>query len=157
MTLLTDAFWSGTVAGLASAVAAAAAARREGKPAAAAVNAVSHWLWGDTAARQSSLSAKYTLTGFATNHAACIFWATGYEALRRALPRQVWAALASSAAITATAYVVDYHVVPKRLTPGYELRLSRRGLALVYASIALALPLREVLFSGRRRRTAAQV
>jgi hypothetical protein len=143
--LIADAVRSGTIAGIASAATAAAAARREGQPPAAAMNVVSHWLWGDKAARQDTVSVKYTLTGFATNHAACIFWAFLYETLRRRAGRGALGALASSAATTATAYVVDYHVVPRRLTPGYELRLSGRGLALVYASIALALPLTEIL------------
>jgi hypothetical protein len=39
------------------------------------------------------------------------------------------------------AYVVDYHVVPKRLTPGIESRLSCRSLLLVYVVLALSLGL----------------
>jgi hypothetical protein len=34
---------------------------------------------------------------------------------------------------------VDYHVVPRRLTPGFEMRVSKSALALVYAALALGL------------------
>jgi hypothetical protein len=54
--------------------------------------------------------------------------------------------------VAAAAYVTDYHVVPKRLTPGWELRISPRSLLATYAVLALALPLRGLL-GGRRRRS----
>jgi hypothetical protein len=41
--------------------------------------------------------------------------------------------------VTAGAYVVDYHLVPKRLTPGFEERLSPGALALVYAALGVSL------------------
>ncbi len=41
--------------------------------------------------------------------------------------------------ITATAYVVDFNVIPKRLAPGFERRLSRRSLLMVYVAFALGL------------------
>jgi len=36
-------------------------------------------------------------------------------------------------------------LVPKRLTPGWESRISRRSLAAIYAVLALSLPLRGLL------------
>jgi hypothetical protein len=47
--------------------------------------------------------------------------------------------LAAGAATSAIAYVADYHVVPKRFTPGFEKRLSGGALATVYGVLALAL------------------
>ena len=44
-----------------------------------------------------------------------------------------------SAAITTAAYVVDFNLTPRRLTPGFEKRLSKRGLFIVYATFALGL------------------
>jgi hypothetical protein len=46
--------------------------------------------------------------------------------------------------VSAAAYVTDYHVVPKRLTPGFELRVPRLALAGVYAALALGLSLRDL-------------
>jgi hypothetical protein len=152
--VLRGALIGGTLAAVASTAAAILAARAQAIPAAGAVNAVSHWAWGDAAAaRQDRVSVRYTLTGLLTNHAASIFWAFFYERLRpRAGALTPGGALARGAAVSGIAYLVDYHVVPRRLTPGYELRLSNRSLALIYGAIALALPLCDLL---RRRRPAA--
>jgi len=149
MNLLLDALVSGTIAGIATTAAAAGAAHREGTPAVAPVNAVSHVLWGDEAGRHDELSARYTGTGFITNHAACVFWAGIYEVLRRRIGGGALGALASGPAVSALAYVVDYHLVPRRLTPGYELRLSGRGLSAIYTALALSLPLRAILARTR--------
>jgi hypothetical protein len=46
--------------------------------------------------------------------------------------------------VAATAYVVDYHVVPRRLTPGFELRLRGAAFAGVFATLALGLAAREL-------------
>jgi hypothetical protein len=149
MRTLPDALVSGTLAGIASAAIGTLAARAQGQAPAALLNAVSHVLWGERAARQDAASARYTATGFVINHAASIFWAACYEALRRRAPRGPAGALASAAATAALAYVVDYHLMPRRLTPGYELRLKGPQMAIIYAAIALSLPLRELL---RRQR-----
>lgn len=146
--LLAEALVSGTIAGIATTAAAAAAARREGTTAAAPVNAVSHVVWGDEAGSQDDVSLRYTGTGFVTNHAASVMWAGVYELLRRRVGAGALGALACGPAVSALAYVVDYHMVPRRFTPGYELRLSGRGLGAVYGALALSLPLR-ALFRGR--------
>ena len=65
--------------------------------------------------------------------------ASAAEATRRGL------LVCATAYVSATAYVTDYCVVPKRLTPGFELRLPRRALAPIYAALALGLSLRDVL------------
>jgi hypothetical protein len=145
MGTFSDALISGTLAGIASAATATAAGRATGAAPAAALNAVSHVLWGDRAAQQNAASGRYTVTGFVINHAASIFWATCYSALRRRVGRGPAGALASAAATAGLAYFVDYHLVPRRLTPGYELRLSGKQIALIYAAIALSLPLGDLL------------
>jgi hypothetical protein len=41
--------------------------------------------------------------------------------------------------VSALAYVTDYHVIPSRFTPGFELSLSRRSFPSLYAALALGL------------------
>lgn len=121
---------SGTLAGAAAAIAASLAGRRQAGTYAAPLNATSHVVWGDEAARHDRVSAKYTGTGALIHYGAALFWAGMYEALPGRAPLR--------AALTAlTAYVVDYHVVPRRLTPGFELRVSPAALAGVYGALAL--------------------
>jgi hypothetical protein len=141
---------SGTLAAAAVMLAASLASRRATGSYASALNATSHFLWGDRAARRHGYSMKYTGIGFAANYGASVFWALFYEALGSGKRRGAARALRDGALVSALAYAVDYHVVPKRLTPGFELRLPDRALAGVYAALAVGLALRDVV----RRRAA---
>lgn len=144
-TALRRAVISGTLAGITSAAAAALTGKRETGSYAAPLNATSHIVWGDKAARQDSPSLKYTLTGFLLNHGAAVFWAAAYEVLfgarsaRSGRPVSPLRPLLGSAVITASAYVTDYYLVPSRFTPGFEKRLSGRSLATIYGALALGL------------------
>lgn len=142
--MLGRALVSGTLAAAAVTVVASVAARRATGSSAAALNATSHFLWGDRSARRNALSLKYTGVGAAANYGASVFWALFYEALR---PRRHTRAhaLRDGALVSTLAYVVDYHVVPRRLTPGFELRLSGRALAGIYAALALGLAARDLV------------
>jgi hypothetical protein len=145
MNLLRRASVSGSAAGCAAAITAAARASGEGSTRYAPINAVTHCLWPRTAFSETGLSARFTLTGLAIHQASAIFWGMLYEALLArpwrtdrsfAKPAQTLACAAATAAI---AYAVDYHVVPKRLTPGFEAHLSRRSMFYVYAALAAGL------------------
>ncbi len=59
--------------------------------------------------------------------------------------------MARDAVIAATtAAVVDYVFTPHRLTPGWELVLSKQSMALAYAAIAAGFLGSELLFPQRR-------
>ena len=106
----------------------------------APLNAVSHIAFGDDAARHTELSAKYTGTGTALNAAAIMSWAALYAGVMTMLPkRNLPAAIGAGAAVAAAAYVTDYYVVPRRLTPGFEKRLDGRSLFWIYSSLAAGL------------------
>jgi hypothetical protein len=53
-------------------------------------------------------------------------------------------AVTAGVATSALAYVVDYHVVPDRFTPGFEKRLPDRSLGLIYTVLALGLAASEL-------------
>jgi hypothetical protein len=99
------------------------------------LNAVSHIAWGERAAFRRGVSPKYTGVGFALNGAAVTSWAALHELLFRRRP------LLGGALVSALAYATDYFVVPRRVTPGFEKRLSPAGMFAVYAALALALGL----------------
>ena len=113
--------------------------------AAAPINAISHIAWGDEAAEQDDLSTKYTVVGGVLNAAAMASWAAVHHFVFRPERREpgVVPALARGAATAAIAYVVDYYVVPKRLTPGFEKRLSGRSLFWIYVALAAGLAVGE--------------
>ena len=144
---------SGTVAGRLSTAVLAIAGRREAGSAAAPINAVSHWLWGDESLHAQEPSLRHTLTGFVTNHLAAIFWAMLYSGAygHRSDAKRLPQAIAGGVATSAVAYVVDYHLVPQRLTPGYEHRISPGALLATYGALAAGLALGALLLGERRR------
>lgn len=149
---LRDALLSGSSGAVLSTVALATMGRAETGSFVAPTNAISHWFWGDRAARQDRTTAKYTLVGYVTHHVASIFWAVFYERwFGKAKDRgDVATALVGGAGVSALACFVDYRLTPRRLQPGYEMRLSRPSLAVVYVSFGIGLAAGVVLSAKRR-------
>ena len=145
---------SGSIVSIATTVLLNLRGERENGTPYAPVNAISHWIWGDRAADRNGPSARHTLAGYAIHHASSTLWATVYErwfgdaAERRSLATS----MAGAAAIAALSCLVDYKVVPRRLRPGYEMRLSTRSLAMVYSLVGVTLPVRGLIFGARRTR-----
>ena len=154
-----DAVVSGSVACAATAAMAAWRGTRDGNSAMAPINATSHVLWGPSAADVHVADLKHTASGLLINEGAGVFWAALYERLFGADADKGNAvrALAGGGIVAAIAYVTDYHLVPKRLTPGWEQRISGRSLALVYAALAVILPLRGLLRYWSQRQTSKPV
>ena len=136
-----DGLVSGAIASVASTIALSILGKAELGKTAAPINGPSQWIWGRHAPYQDRFSLQYTIVGYAIHHAASVFWALGYEKLRQRLgPAESAASALAPAVITAaTAYAVDFHVTPQRLTPGFEHRLSQRSLLMVYGAFALGL------------------
>ncbi|MGZ9032423.1 MAG: hypothetical protein ACXW2G_13690 [Burkholderiaceae bacterium] len=142
---------SGTVASVLSTLTLAALGWRESDAALGPINAVSHWYWGRKAMRQDDASLRYTVPGYLTHHGASIFWAVIFERLfARRARRDPATALATGATVATLAATVDYTITPKRLTPGYEARLSIPSLVIVYAAFGAGLALTEMTRGWRR-------
>jgi hypothetical protein len=108
---------------------------------------------------QDYFSLRYTIVGYGIHHATSVFWALWYEKVRHQLPpaESTAAVLAPAVATAAAAYAVDFHFAPRRLTPGFERRLSQRSLLMVYGAFALGLAataLTDLLSSSRPNRPA---
>lgn len=150
-----DGLEAGAAASVLSAAVLAVASKREAGSAFACLNATSHWIWGDGAARNQQASWRHTASGYAIHNAASCFWGVLYERALgdrtdnlTAMPR-VGAGLVAAG----VACLVDYRVVPHRLTPGFELRLSRRAIAAGYLAFGLGLALAGM---ARQEREAAR-
>lgn len=150
-----DGVISGGITSALSTVALAARGRQESGSAYAPTNAVSHWFWGDEAAHHNEFSARYTLVGYGIHHGAATLWATLYERWfgRTAERGDLIPALAGGAAVSALACFVDYKMTPHRLQPGYEMRLSKRSLLMVYGAFGVGLALRGLAESRRHQIT----
>lgn len=131
---------SGTAAGLASHIAAAAASRAERGRSDIAMSAVSHIAWNDDPESHTGRHAYNWAIGAGLHHGASMFWATFFETFfgKRA-ERSASAAFVGGATIAAAAYITDYHVVSDRYRPGFEAHLSDRALLLIYSALAVGL------------------
>lgn len=129
---------SGSVASILSTLTVSWLCSRDGGSPARGSNATSHWIWGEPARYRDAPSLRHTAAGYAIHHASSVFWACGFEATtgRRGNAARIAAGAAATAAL---AYVVDYHVVPRRLTPGFERHLSGAGMAATYGAFAIGL------------------
>jgi len=137
---LADAAVSGAVAALTTTAAITLLGHQRDGSAWAPLNAVSHILWGDEAATHTEKSLTYTGSGAALNTGAMLSWGAVYAAFLALMPRRTpTAAVGVAVATTALAYVTDYHVVPRRLTPGFEKRLSGGEMAVIYGALAIGL------------------
>ncbi len=141
---------SGTAASLTSTAALVLAAEAERKGRAQPTNATSHWLHGEAAAAVERLDLAHTGVGYATHHAATVFWALLYEArlATRGKPQPPAVLLGEALLVAGVAAAVDYGATPKRFTPGWELVLSKRGMAVAYGAMAAGLA---IAAAGRDR------
>lgn len=147
-----DAVIPGLLAGAATSATAAVRGKRDGDSGVASINATSHVLWGDRAAAVEEPTVKHTLPGVLINSAAAIFWTFVFQKLFGAAvkKRGASAAVLGAAATSGLAYVTDYKLVPSRLTPGYEKRVSARSLWLIYGVLAATMAV-GTLVNERRR------
>jgi hypothetical protein len=135
---------SGSAASALSTLALMALSRRQAGHMAAATNATSQWVWGDRALHQDDISWQHTVPGLLIHHAASIFWATLHARASASAQQTSWGKRpwVEGALVAATSCFADYQLTPKRLQPGFEQRLTRGALLLVYiafgAGIALA-------------------
>jgi hypothetical protein len=143
---------TGTIASLLSTAALAALARFEGKSFVQPTNATSHWLNGDEAGRRESADVAHTAVGYATHHGSAVFWALPFELwLAKSPPKSTPELLARAAAMSAIAAAVDYGITPRRLTPGWELTLSKQSMVAAFASLAIGLAAGAVVSRELRR------
>lgn len=137
----------GAAASLCSTVALAALGQRQTGSAYAPTNAVSHIVWGDRAFAQDAPSLRYTLPGYALHHGSAVFWSVLFERACAGLldRRDPISTLGAGLAASGVACLVDYQFTPDRFKPGYEERLSKPALALVYGVFGAGLALGALL------------
>jgi hypothetical protein len=116
--------------------------RRERGSAAAPLNAVSHMVWPRAALQRNDVTLRHTVSGTVIHTASSMLWGGVYSWLRHRRVRPTAAnAVLDAAAVSGAAAVVDLAVMPPRLRPGFERRLSQRGVGWVYVALAAGLAL----------------
>lgn len=142
MTLLRTILLSSGLASAGSALALSMAAQREGKLPWQPVNATSHWLHGDRDAPVRDIDAEHTLVGLVTHVLSSAFWAVPFSLWATGRPDRTPAELVAGGLATAGfASGFDYGVMPRRVSPGWELALSREGVGAGFLGLALGLAL----------------
>jgi hypothetical protein len=138
---------AGAIVCVATLVAAAVRGRADSGSAIAPINATSHIVLGPAAGSVDVPNFKHTMLGVVINAGASVFWAAIYQWLfdRDHQRGGVGTSVLGGAAVALLAYLVDYQLIPKRLTPGWEYRVSGRSLAMIFGAMAVSLPVRRVL------------
>jgi hypothetical protein len=133
----------GLLAGAALSAVLAARSRSEGGSAVAPLNAPTHLVRGERAVHDDQFRAETTVPGTLINLGAGVFWAGVMEVLfgRALRGRGPGASLAAGAATSALVWLVDYHLIPHRLSPGFQETVSRQSLLAAHGAFALALGL----------------
>jgi hypothetical protein len=141
---------SGALATISSALAAVATSRLENGHAARPLNAIAHIYDGGPPRAASGPRNRNTALGLALHTAASLWWALLFEGVFGTRARRSVAGAATcGAAVSTTAYVVDYYVVSPRFRPGFEAYLSSRAMLAVYSALALGFA---IAASATRRR-----
>lgn len=105
----------------------------------AAVNAIAHIVDGDDKEQPTEYAPRESPLGIAINGTAMAAWGVLYEGALLVTKTKSSPFTALFAAVAA--YVIDYKIVPKRLAPGIETRLSQQSLLFSYGAMALAFAL----------------
>lgn len=134
---------SGSAASVCSAIVLAMRGAREEGSAAGPLNGPSQWVWGAREARTNAATLRHTLLGYSIHHLSSLFWATLHERIfpARESPQHAMRTAAQAMATAALAYVVDYHVAPRRLRPGFRKHLGPGSIFASYAAFAAGLAL----------------
>ena len=106
---------------------------------------------GDRALFENGVDARHTGLGLLIHTASSLLWSSLYGWLRagREHPGPV-DAVTDAVAVAAVAATVDLAVVPDRLTPGFEHRISRGSLLATYGAFAAGLAVAGLLALRRR-------
>jgi hypothetical protein len=95
---------------------------------------------GQRAGRVRRADLEHTGVGLVTHVASALFWAVPFSVWLQGRPRRsTEEIIAGGVATAAVAAAVDYLVVPRNLTPGWELALSRKGVGATFVGLALGL------------------
>jgi len=139
ISLLTQSLTRGLKTGLALAGATNAtimlASDRENGSPWAALNCVAHIVDGDDKEQPREYAPRESRLGILVNGTAMSAWGVLYEGAL--LVTNTKSSPLTAVLATAAAYVIDYKIVPKQLTPGIEKRLSPQSVMLSYAAMTV--------------------
>lgn len=144
---LTASTLPGAIAGIGTLATVALRGARDTGSALAPINATSHVIWGPAAGQVERPTLRHTLPGAVINLGSGLWWALVFQKLfgaateRRGLP----AALLGGVATAGLAYLLDYRLLPRRLSPGWEQRITGRSLRLSLGVMGLAIGLASLL------------
>ena len=131
-----DALVSGSAASIGSAIVLSICSEIEEGAPAGALNGPSQWLWGEGEAFTRRATLKHTAVGYTIHHASSIFWALLHERAFGGARKSAMRHCIEAAGTTVVAYLIDYHLTPGRLRPGFKKHLGAGSMFAAYAAFA---------------------
>lgn len=121
------------------------------------LNATSHILHGPAAGTVTAFDFSHTAVGVAIHIGSAFFWAAiAIFAIRITGGARISAAWAAGLGTALVAGVVDYGLIPRRLSPGWELVLPAWGVIAGLAFLGIGIALGLVAARGRHSRQQVQ-
>lgn len=131
---------AGAIAAMLSAVALGVCAALTGLPSWMPLNATSHVWHGPAAADVTAITWSHTAFGTAIHIASAFFWAAVAIVLFRVMGNtRTGAAWMVGLGTAALAGVIDYGLMPSRLTPGWELVLPNAGVVAGFVALGVGI------------------
>lgn len=111
-------------------------------------NGIAHMLFGEKSADRDGFVPRETLVGLGLNGAALVTWGVLYEAIagKKAFPISLLTGGLASVII----YLLDYHIFPPKLRPGFEKRLGYDSVFAAYLLLAVAFGLSPLWKGGNK-------
>ncbi|MBC7804982.1 MAG: hypothetical protein H7145_02410 [Akkermansiaceae bacterium] len=111
-------------------------------------NGIAHMFFGENAANRDGFVPRETLVGLGLNGTALVTWGVMYEAIagKVAFPRS----LLSGGLASFIIYLLDYHIFPPKLRPGFEKRLGYDSVFAAYLLLAVAFGLSPFWKGGKK-------
>ena len=142
------------IASAASAAALMMLSTREGRGPTQPINASSHWVHGTRAGRKRGTDLAHTGIGLITHHLATMWWSFLLEKWLGPRPRTLPEMALAGGSTAALAALVDYGLMPRRLSPGWELALTRKSMAGAFSAMAVGLAAGAFAARGARKVSA---
>lgn len=127
---------------------------KEGRGALRPISASGHWLHGSRAGRKNKPDLAHAVVGFGTHHAATMFWSFLMEKWLGPKTRTLPEMALTGASTAVVAAIVDYAIMPRRLSPGWELALTRKSMAGAFAAMAAGMAAGALAARSRPARNA---
>ena len=130
---------TGTIGAVATAAVIALHGQRQTRSPWTPFNATAHMIYGNASVEKEGFQVPETPLGLGIHALSLGGWGVLYEAF--AANQKLPASCTAATVATGLIYLLDYHILPERLRPGFEKRLGNAAVRDAYLALAMVFAL----------------